>query len=75
MFDDPSHRRLASHLMDHIGDLGITVAALRIGPDAEGGWELTAHDHVTGEWWNVQADRALDAVVELAMMVGIDLEE
>jgi len=71
--EDLSHRRLASCLIDHIGDLGISVAAFRVGQEAEGGWEITAHDHVTGDWWNVKADRALDAAVELAMMVGIDL--
>ena len=74
MLDDPSNRRLASRLIEHIGDLGIDVAVFRLGKQAEQGWVLTAHDHETGEWWRVEADRSLDGAVELAMMVGIDLE-
>jgi len=74
MLDDPSNRRLASRLIEHIGDLGVDVAVFRVEKETEQGWVLTAHDQVTGAWWRVEADGALDAAVELAMMVGIDLE-
>jgi hypothetical protein len=68
-------RSLASRLIDHIGDLGFTVAAFRIGPQAEGGWELVALDHRTGESWRVEAADPLDAAAELAIMVGVELKE
>jgi hypothetical protein len=55
--------------------LGFTVAAYRIGPTAEGGWELVALDHRTGESWRVEADDPLDAAAELAIIVGVDLKE
>lgn len=75
MIEDASSRRIGNCLIDHIGDMGITVATFKVGAEAEGGWELTAHDHETGEWWNVKADRILDAAAELATLVGLDLEE
>ena len=67
-------RRLASRLIEHIGDLGIDVAVFRVGKEAEQGWVLTAHDQESGEWWRVEVERSLDGAVELAMMVGIVLE-
>jgi hypothetical protein len=73
--EDSANRRLASQLIEHIGDLGLTVAAFRIGPQAEGGWELVALDHQTGESWRVEADDPLDAAAELAIMVGVELKE
>jgi hypothetical protein len=42
MLADRSHRRFANCLIDHIGDLGLTIVLYRIGQDAEGGWELAA---------------------------------
>jgi hypothetical protein len=73
--EDSANRHLASRLIDHIGDLGFTVAVYRIGPTAEGGWELVALDHQTGESCRVEADDPLDAAAELAIMVGVDLKE
>jgi hypothetical protein len=70
-----ANRRFASQLIEHIGDLGLTVAAFRIGPQAEGGWELVALDNQTGESWRVEADDPLDAAAELAIMVGVELKE
>ena len=63
----------AGRIIDAIGDAGVTVAAYRIGPQAEGGWELAALNHTTGERWSVTGDRALDAATALAEAIGIDL--
>jgi hypothetical protein len=73
--EEASDRRTATRIVEAIGDAGVTVAASRIGPNAEGGWELAAIDHFTGERWSVTSDTALAAAVELAQQLGFDLEE
>jgi hypothetical protein len=73
MIEDASFRRTASHIIDAIGDMGINALVSKWGEDAEGGWELVAFDGAR-EQWRVEADSLFVAAVELAALVGFDLE-
>lgn len=75
MLDDVADRRLASMILDGIGDLGINVAVYRVGREAEGGWELLAWREDSSEQWRVESDRAYEAVCELAELVGFEVED
>jgi hypothetical protein len=71
--EDPSLRRLASRLIDHLGALGWNVVVHRIGSNAEGGCELQAWaDGTRNETFRVESDRLYDAAFELSRLLGIE---